>query len=201
MIMDVEVYYGEERRGCGYRKISKENKVFYYLCGSGISAPCDRLPFKLNVCPVCGNGLKFHRGFQWIDWHRYAGDHNECECDEYCYICHPTDEKYGLMWVGERFYSPQSFVREAEKLGISKLVPSLPKNLEIGRTKVLLAHRKAWKNKEPAIFYAFIVRRVEVLVRVEDLSKEWVKRLRKRGVVVIAAYKEQKQKQMKIGGD
>lgn len=105
------------------------------------------------------------------------------------------------MWVGERFYSPQSFVREAEKLGISKLVPSLPKNLEIGRTKVLLAHRKAWKNKEPAIFYAFIVRRVEVLVKVEDLNKDWVKRLRKRGVVVIAAYKEQKQKQMRIGGD
>jgi len=103
------------------------------------------------------------------------------------------------MWVGERFYSPQSFTLEAERLGVSKLIASIPKGLEIGRTKVLLAHRKAWRNKEPAIFYAFVVRRVEVLVRVEDLSKEWVKRLRKRGVVVIAAYKEQKQ--MRIGGD
>ncbi len=196
--MRAEVYYGEERRGCGYRKISTENKVFYYLCGDGISAPCDRLPFRLQVCPVCGNGLKFHRGFQWIDWHRYAGDHNECECDEYCYICHPTDEKYGLMWVGERFYSPQSFVREAEKLGISKLVSTLPKNLEIGKTKVLLAHRKAWKNKEPAIFYAFVVKRIEVLVKPEDLSKEWVKRLRKKGVVVIAAYKGERCMQKKL---
>ncbi len=196
--MRAEVYYGEERRGCGYRKISTENKVFYYLCGDGISAPCDRLPFRLQVCPVCGNGLKFHRGFQWIDWHRYAGDHNECECDEYCYICHPNNERYGLMWVGERFYSPQSFTLEAEKLGVSKLIASIPKGLEVGKTKVLLAHRKAWKNKEPAIFYAFVVKRVEVLVKPEDLSKEWVKRLRKKGVVVIAAYKGERCMQKKL---
>jgi len=196
--MRVEVYYGEERRGCGYRKISTENKVFYYLCGDGISAPCDRLPFRLQVCPVCGNGLKFHRGFQWIDWHRYAGDHNECECDEHCYICHPSDEKYGLMWVGERFYSPKSFTLEAEKLGVSKLIASIPKGLEVGKTKVLLAHRKAWKNKEPAIFYAFAVKRIEVLVKPEDLSKEWVKRLRKKGVVVIAAYKGERCMQKKL---
>lgn len=200
--MKVEVYYGEEKRGCGYRKISTENKVFYYLCGSGISALCDRLPYKLTTCPVCGGGIKFHRGFQWIDWHRYAGEHSECECDEGCYVCHPKQgEVYGLMWVGERFYTPNSFISEAEKLGVSKLAPTLPKNLEIGKTKILLAHRKAWENKEPGIFYAFIVRRVEVLVKVEDLGKDWIKRLRKRGIVVIAAYKGEKYMQKKLEGE
>ena len=195
-----EVYYGEPKRGCGFRKISTRGKVFYYLCGSGISLPCDRLPYKLTVCPVCGSGLKFHRGFQWLDWHRYAGEHNECKCDEYCYVCHPNDERYGLMWVGERFYTPRSFTLEAERLGVSKLVPTLPKGLEIGKTKVLLAHRKAWKNREPAIFYAFVVKRVEVLVKAEEADEEWVKKLKEKGVNVIVIGSK-KQKQITLGGE
>ena len=191
----VDVCYGEPKRGCGFRKISSRSKVFYYLCGSGISLPCDRLPYKLDVCPVCGSGLKFHRGFQWLDWRRYAGEHNECECDEYCYVCHPRQgERYGLMWVGERFYTPRSFTLEAERLGVSKLVPTLPKELEIGKTKVLLAHRKAWKNREPAIFYAFVVKRVDVLVKAEEADEEWVERLREKGVnVIIVGRNEEKQ--------
>ena len=184
--MNVEVYDGEDMRGCGFRKISREGRVFYYLCGSGVSLPCDRLPYKLTTCPVCGAGIKFHRGFQWLNWHRYAGEHSECKCDEYCYICHPKQgEMYGLMWVGERFYTPHSFILEAEKMGVSKLVAAIPKGLEIGRTKILLAHRRAWMDKEPGIFYAFVVKRIEVLVKEEDLDKDWVERLRKRGVTVI----------------
>ena len=192
--MDVEdaYYRGEPRRGCGFRKLSSRSKVFYYLCGSGFSLPCDRLPYKLTTCPVCGAGIKFHRGFQWISWKDYAGEHNECECNSHCFVCHPSDEKYGLMWVGERYYTPHSFILEAERMGVSKLVPTLPKGLEIGRTKVLLVHRKAWMGREPAIFYAFIVRRVEVLVRAEEANEEWVRRLRERGVTVIVVEGRQK---------
>ena len=184
-VVMVEYHYGEPKRGCGFRKISRKGRVFYYLCGSGFSLPCDRLPFRLKVCPVCGSGLKFHRGFQWLSWKDYAGEHNECKCHEKCFVCHPTDEKYGLMWVGERYYTPKSFVLEAERMGVSKLVSALPKDLQIGKTKVLLAHRKAWRNREPAIFFAFVVRRVEVLVRAEEADEEWVERLRRRGVTVI----------------
>ena len=93
------------------------------------------------------------------------------------------------MWVGERFYTPQSFILEAEKMGVSKLVATIPKGLEIGKTKVLLAHKKAWMDKEPGIFYAFVVRRIEVLVREEDLEKDWVERLRRRGVTIIIVNK------------
>ena len=195
--MSVEVYDGEDMRGCGFRKISSEGRVFYYLCGSGIALPCDRLPYKLTTCPVCGSGLKFHRGFQWLDWHRYAGEHNGCGCDECCYVCHPKQgEMYGLMWVGEQFYTPQSFILEAEKMGVSKLVAAIPKGLEIGKTKVLLAHRKAWMDKEPAIFYAFVVKRIEVLVKEEDLDKDWVERLRKRGVTIITVNRGVRRKYM-----
>ena len=97
------------------------------------------------------------------------------------------------MWVGERFYTPRSFILEAERLGVSKLVSALPKGLEIGKTKVLLAHRKAWKNREPAIFYAFVVERVDVLVRAEEADEEWVERLREKGVNVIIVGRNEKQ--------
>ncbi len=197
-----DVHYGEPKRGCGFRKISSRSKVFYYLCGSGFALPCDRLPFRLKVCPVCGSGLKFHRGFQWISWKDYAGEHNECKCNAHCFVCHPSSEKYGLMWVGERYYTTHSFISEAERMGVSKLVPTLPKGLEIGKTKVLLAHRKAWEGREPAIFYAFVVRRVEVLVRAEEADEEWVERLRRRGVTVIVVGNEERRKQatLLLGG-
>ena len=194
MMKDVaDVHYGEPKRGCGFRKISSRSKVFYYLCGSGFALPCDRLPFRLRVCPVCGSGLKFHRGFQWISWKDYAGEHNECKCNAHCFVCHPSSEKYGLMWVGERYYTTHSFISEAERMGVSKLVPTLPKGLEIGKTKVLLAHRKAWRNREPAIFFAFVVKRVEVLVRAEEADEEWVERLREKGVNVIIVGRNEKQ--------
>jgi len=189
-VVDAYVYLGEPMRGCGFRKVSAEGKVFYYLCGSGFTIPCDRLPYKLETCPVCGSGIKFHRGFQWLDWRRYAGTHNSCQCLDDCYVCHPTDEKYGLMWVGERYYTPSSFALEAERLGVSKLVASIPRGLELGKTKVLLAHKKAYRNREPAIFYAFVVQRVEVLVREEDLQKDWVRRLKERGCTIIPVKKD-----------
>ncbi len=87
-------------------------------------------------------------------------------------------------------------------MGVSKLVPTLPKGLEIGKTKVLLAHRKAWEGREPAIFYAFVVRRVEVLVRAEEADEEWVERLRRRGVTVIVVGNEERRKQatLLLGG-
>lgn len=51
----------EAKRGCGYRKVGG-----LYLVGGGLSAPCDRMPFLLERCKVCGGGIKFTRGPQWI---------------------------------------------------------------------------------------------------------------------------------------
>jgi|GEM_PF-2940968 len=51
----------EARRGCGFRKING-----LYLVGGGLSAPCDRMPYRLDRCPTCGEGVKFTRGHSWL---------------------------------------------------------------------------------------------------------------------------------------
>ena len=38
----------------------------------GIS--CHRLPLNIPVCPVCGQGIKFTRGFTWINPGKIFGD-------------------------------------------------------------------------------------------------------------------------------
>jgi len=132
----------EAKRGCGYRKVNG-----LYLCGSGISVACDRLPYLIEYCPVCGAGIKFTQGFTWIDWNEFAGEHEDCKegTDRICYLCHPNihPQPYGLMWVGEAYYSPQSFIKEALGMGVSKRIPFVPKELKLGETVVLLAHKKA----------------------------------------------------------
>lgn len=143
----------EAKRGCGYRKVGA-----LYLCGSGIPTECDRLPFPIEYCPVCGSGIKFTQGFTWIDWSALAGQHDGQETEHLisakvvcqdkirpCYMCdpHSFSQPYGLMWVGESFYTPQHFIEEAIGMGVSKKIPFIPKELKLGETVVLLAHKKA----------------------------------------------------------
>jgi hypothetical protein len=69
----------EQKRGCGYRQVGG-----LYLVSGKLSAPCDRLPFELSVCPCCGAGVKFTRGFTWIEpFKLLEGDHTpkaSCDC-------------------------------------------------------------------------------------------------------------------------
>ena len=58
----------EAKRGCGYRKVGG-----IYLVGDGLSAVCDRLPYPLEVCRVCGAGIKPSRGIQWLDGKEFFG--------------------------------------------------------------------------------------------------------------------------------
>lgn len=50
----------EAKRGCGFRKVGGT-----YLVSEGEGMPCDRLPIKLDVCPVCSHGFKRSRGWTW----------------------------------------------------------------------------------------------------------------------------------------
>lgn len=151
----------EAKRGCGYRKVGG-----LYLVGEGPSEPCDRLPIILGVCPVCGQGIKFTRGVTWLRPEQFLeGDHRvgtstlnmnpeqraaggkdvPVLCPEdYCPVCRPAllGEKAALMWVGEKFYSVDSFSKEAAELGISKRISALPRGFKAGETWVLLAHKK-----------------------------------------------------------
>jgi hypothetical protein len=201
----------EKARGCGYRKVNG-----LYLVGDvNTVALCDRLPYKIDNCPVCSSGLKFSRGWSWIDWQKYAGEHGslidalsperknaECRDDVNCPICWPSRfvQPYGLIWVGEKFYTPDAFVRESLQLGISRRIPftgSIPrmsKNLKLGETWILFAHKhviKVGKDAlgkdlyEPAIFHSFRPTRLELLLWESEAVPERLLELEKAGITPI----------------
>lgn len=139
----------EQKRGCGFRHVGGT-----YLVGNYISIPCDRLPYPLHECPVCGAGIHFTRGVAKINPLKLFGVHENC-VDKFrpCFICDPTEEPAYLMFVGERYYkTPEEFSTEAKAMGVSKRIPgnSIPKDLEVGNTIIYLAHPKACRVKEPA---------------------------------------------------
>jgi len=75
-------------------------------------------------------------------------------------MCQPRDEVAFIMGVGQRYYSPQSFVEEAMRLGVSKRIPAVPKDLVLGQTVVYLSHPHAVEVKEaPLVQYAMDVAR------------------------------------------
>lgn len=191
--MSNEIWIGEAARGCGHRQIGG-----LYMIGGDAFMSCDRLPCELVPCEVCGSELKFHRGFQWIDWNHFGKDHNQvlkenyelgildCSCSEFCYVCHPKpDAKFGFMWVGEQYYTPGSFSKEAVERGVSKRISVIPNGLEIGSTKILLAHRKAVRNEKPGIFMGFVLKRIEKLIKESKATDEMIKELEEKGITPV----------------
>jgi len=171
----------EKRRGCGYRKVGG-----IYLVGEGIAVPCDKMPYPLEVCPTCGQGIKFSRGFTWLNPLKFFGVHENCRDLGDCPICKPT-EKAGLMWVGSKFYTKSSFIEEAREMGISKRIHFVPKGLELGKTWVLLAYRERVSKDEVRneIFYAFRPTKVEMLINQSEATQEKIEELQKRGITPI----------------
>ncbi|GAI49612.1 unnamed protein product, partial [marine sediment metagenome] len=118
-----------------------------------------------------------------------------------------------IMLVGAGNYkTPEDFLGEAQRMGISKRIPFIPKGLELGKTVIYLAHPKACEVKEPAalqeamaiveeaqtkrprlleaekvtkalgIFCAFIPKRVEKLIWEKDATPEELGKLEHRGI-------------------
>jgi len=193
----------EAIRGCGYRKVGG-----LYLCGEGAGMECDRLPYELKVCPVCGAGVKFSRGFTWLNWRRYVGTHHMqetehlislkaiCTCNQICPVCWPRDkpQPYGLLWVGESFYTPEAFIKEALQMGVSRRIAAIPRNLKLGETWVLFASIKACGERMdedgktsgvPGIFYAFRPQRLEFLIWESEATEEKLAELEKRHITPV----------------
>lgn len=190
----------EQKRGCGYRKIGG-----IYLVVDGPGQPCGKFPIPLNDCTTCGhspaNGVA-GPAIQRIKNLEVAARAGDCllRSTDACNSCPFSTMALGrlvqeqpwaaLMYVGQGFYTPKSFIIEAEEMGVSKRVSSVPKWFEVGKTWVYLAHIDAVSKPcdcaektedktidpkcercegtggyfEHGIFYAFRPSRVEVII-------------------------------------
>lgn len=176
----------EARRGCGYRRVGGT-----YLEGDRGAFLCGKLPLPLISCPLCGHAPQQVRGIQRITPRiLILSDDKPCGLSpDHCILCPlnraMASEEAGLMWVGDRFYTPQSFTLEAADQGVSRRIGSVPRWVQIGRTWVFLSHPKTFSRAcqtcnqvdsascpdcdggqvySPGIIYAFIVRRVVKVV-------------------------------------
>jgi len=195
----------EPIRKCGYRTVGK-----VYIVGNGMPVVCDNLPYPITPCDGCGFEPQFTRGFSWLR-KTYIKEHagteyidgnvvvRECKClAANCPICNPNGndlEQYGMMWVGAKYYTPEEFISESDSVGVSKAINKLPKDLVLGKTWIVLAHKKVpMINEEfmsqepdyvPAIFYAFVPTAYEMLIWDKDATDERIAELKGRGITPI----------------
>lgn len=210
----------EIKRGCGYRVVGG-----LYLCGEYREVYCDRLPYLLEACPVCGGGIKPTRSYLMINPLRLFGYHlidrkvitggydkstelrpTPCNDIAGCFLCQPREDPAFIVTIGDKFYTPDSFLDEARRLGISKRIPFIPKELKLGETRVYLAHRQAVSVPVPetlpltngsgkleanrierkfGIFSAFIPQRVEKLIWRHEADEKTIEDLKKRGITPV----------------
>ena len=137
----------EQKRGCGWRKVSG-----VYLVGDYIPVSCDKLPVPLKVCPCCGSGVKVGLGMTRIIPSKLFGVHRYCaDKVQPCMVCQPQENEIGfVMRVGEVWYkTPQDFLNEGLRLGFSKRIHQIPRDFILGKTVVYLAHINACVENEP----------------------------------------------------
>ncbi|HOF17591.1 MAG TPA: hypothetical protein PK082_01680 [Phycisphaerae bacterium] len=158
----------DRRRGCGWRKPGG-----LYLVAGGLSRDCGRLPIPLDVCPCCGGGIKPARGWTWVNGTALAATKpcHERGCST-CPLGGPIG-RVGLLWIGEAFYKgPEEFLAESARQGVSRRIPAVPRDFEVGKTWVMVAHRRGIRNLDgsytAAVFQLFRPQAVEYVVRDGD---------------------------------
>jgi hypothetical protein len=192
----------ETRRGCGFRK-----EGGLYFVSSSAMDPCGNLPIQLVVCPLCHAGIKFSRGFTWLDLDLLVRDkilHEALKCmNPYCNSCPANGSwgrKVGLIWIGEMYYpTPSRYINEVVQMGFSRRIKQVPKNFKLGEDVIALGHRKTiWKNGfpgcekgehgkfYPGIFLIFKPERIEYIIH-QDGSDDPKKlqRLADRGIKLV----------------
>ena len=194
--MSVSVMVRAER-GCGFR-----NTRGYYLCGGGMEVHCHRLPLPIPVCEACKRPLIVPiRGIQRIEPNKVWTLCPEWQDLSYpchlvkCPSCFPPEKAY-VVWVGESFYeTPNSFVDESRRMGISRKIPFVPDDLKVGDW-VFLGYRKLIPTEnynkdheeilDPGIFHAFRVSTIEkLLTDAQQKDQYYVKTLLDRGITPV----------------
>lgn len=201
---------GEQKRGCGYRKIGG-----LYLVSDGQMTTCAALPIPLEPCRHCGHQIEYFRGFKIMDSHQLLQSMDCGYCPlEKMFRCgikktQQENETVGVKFIGSQHYTPQSFTAEALKMGVSLRVSALPKKLEIGKTWVFIGHPKAIVKKVPdeyeflsysypvvktihhepeelpGLIYAFRPKAIELIVTDKMKSEDWVQDYEKKGVELV----------------
>lgn len=142
-------------RGCGWRK-----EGGLYLMSGAPMAPCLRLPIPIpERCPTCSGGLKFTRtAWTWISPRALWGP-GRCALDaerpralgcNLCPVGENIPERAGLLWIGGKHYTPTEWTKEAIAQGVSRRITHIPREFEIGRTLVFVAHLKCIDRRECA---------------------------------------------------
>lgn len=137
----------DSQRGCGWRKPGG-----LYLRTDAPGRDCGKFPVPLEVCPCCHAGIKPSRGWTWINPQPFLDavrctsfslmENKPCPC-EMCPMASPPT-KAGLLWIGEKFYkTPADWLKESNKLGVSRRISTVPHDFKIGETWVFVAHRLA----------------------------------------------------------
>jgi hypothetical protein len=199
-MLKVQTITDEPARGCGLRK-----EGGLYLIADGFGVPCGKLPLPLDLCPTCGAGIKFSRGWTWLD-PRPVVAAVECKAsDVSCGLCSLGNppERVGLLWIGAEFYKTvDDYEKEVREQGISRRISAVPREFVVGETWVWLAHMKAITAKcpdprkeckkcddngntgSPAIFRTFLPRRIEYVVNGKETDAE-LESMQKRGISLV----------------
>ena len=184
----------EAVRKCGHRKVGGT-----YLVSDAIDhLSCISLPYNVTTCPCCFEGIKFSRGYKWfvpnklfINIEETCSGFIESSCSMKNNCPLKTKEKAGILWAGEKFYTPQNFIEEAKQFGVSKRIAAVPNNFKIGETWVFLAHIHGGKDhktnkKVPAIFYVFRPTRIEKIVSESQYrNREEIEKLKAKGIIPV----------------
>jgi hypothetical protein len=135
-------------------------------------------------------GIKRSRGLSFISSKLLNLKEGSCDgefCATRCPFGKTRPEQYGLMWIGESFYpTPDDFLTEAQKYGISKRIPFVSSKLILNKTWVLLAHPKAIRDDngklQPGIVFAFQPSRIEMPVDGRFMTPETRQAIQARGI-------------------
>lgn len=184
----------EKQRGCGYRKPGG-----MYFVSEGVAAPCCKLPYPLTVCPCCNAGIKQSRGFTWVNSKLFSDTNCTGELTQvgFCPM-NLKNQRVGLMWVGEKFYpTADHFTREAQSMGVSKRIAQVPKDFEVGKTWIYLAHPKAVSavndqgqiDFAPGVFRAFKPQAIEYIVTGKE-TQEQLQSLADRGFTLVKVIRD-----------
>lgn len=188
----------DSKRGCGWRKPG------LYLRADGAGGFCGKLPLLLDVCPCCHGGIKASGGWTWIDPRPLFKRKQCCHAKDplvskaQCTLC-PLNKPpayAGLLWVGGEYYkTPEDWIAEAQKLGVSRRIAAVPRNFKLGEDWVMMAHREAIEPKlkgdpkRPGIFNVFRPTAIEYVVN-GDETPEMIERLIERGITPVRVVKE-----------